>query len=421
MKHIIMLLLTSFTFILITACGDDSTDSNTTNQGRKDPVVIEKTDNYTTMLKSTDNITVKITNPFNSSAFVNIDIHGVSSNPAFKIDTVNSTCKQIDNSGHIELTLENKAQCVIKYSFTPSLIQTENIEINTSYYNNPKSICGNVTLENIYGVQVSERHVITHYVKDTDGDISPEDIYVTLPNKYDIIISDKKGNQVTTPEFKPVTYPLNLKAGTYPVAELLINNRQKNDVTFIDGCSLGEVTGVNEYINVTDSNKCKIQFNTSKNVTLKLYEKKSDNLKKTYSYKFSTNYNTMYNIQEPHTSNEHYVPIELEYYTNYKTMNNNYSVIAFNNTKPVEYFFTGIDSQNFEIKPTKYQGCIIRNNTISTEIGSPACYIYVELKKEYQNQMRTYNASLDIGSKIYKVEAKVLNFLVDEYNTTFCK
>ena len=124
----------------LAACADDDKSSS------NNPPVIDNTETVT--LEFTGEIgkenvnTITFTNPHAVEADLEVYINPVDS--SIKIDTVSSTCDNIVNnynSYNVTSKLAAGESCEVKYTYTPTVLDTALLKLNVDYFKSMATIC----------------------------------------------------------------------------------------------------------------------------------------------------------------------------------------------------------------------------------------------------------------------------------------
>ena len=128
----------------LAACADDDKSSNPPSYD--DPTIIIN-DNHTAKINGTAEKTITFTNPYTSSAELDVYFNNYDSyNSKITIDKTKSTCNFRTNpdgttSNNILHTLQAGESCTLVYNFAPTNLNTELLELSVDYSADIKTIC----------------------------------------------------------------------------------------------------------------------------------------------------------------------------------------------------------------------------------------------------------------------------------------
>ncbi len=178
----------------LAACADD--DKSSDNPPSYDDPTIIINDNHTAKINESAEKTITFTNPFASSAELYAYFNSYNSyNSKITIDKAKSTCNFKTNpdgtiSSDISHTLPVGESCTLVYSFAPTKLDTELLELNVNYSADIKSICPTPdtvpTYEQVMNSSRYEEWYIYNYAEDSNGNKSPEYINVKIPAEYSV-------------------------------------------------------------------------------------------------------------------------------------------------------------------------------------------------------------------------------------------
>lgn len=401
----------------LAACADDDKSSNPPSYD--DPTIIIN-DNHTAKINQTAEKTITFTNPFASSAeldvyFNNYNIY----NSSITIDKTKSTCNFKTNpdgtiiSNDISHTLQAGEFCTLVYSFAPTKLDTELLKLSVDYRADIKTICPAPdtvpTYEQVRNSSRYEEWYIYNYAEDSNGNKSPEYINVEIPAEW--IVS---GSMIDTARFDSNSQDFNLSAkkGEYSFniygGELQSNNAD---------CSIKDNT-----LTVNNDNGCSLKITTSSYVSSPIKFIPTQEGNPYYNVNVDLNSKYQYSIVNP---NQDYSGFYPDYYATQQVENTDFYVgILQNNEKITSYEITGTNKDKFKVAQTKHNGCTVTYKEISIPAGQENCFFTVEIADitESGDFTATLNTTSSTGStNTYNIKSTVSLLTIRDMLQNYCK
>lgn len=402
----------------LAACADDDKSSNPPSYD--DPTIIIN-DSHTAKIGGTAEKTITFTNPFASSAELDVYFNNYNSyNSSITIDKTKSTCNFRTNTGgttsnDISHTLQASESCTLVYSFAPTKLDTELLKLSVDYRADIKTICPTPdtvpTYEQVRNSSRYEEWYIYNYAEDSNGNKSPEFINVDINTEW--AVSGYTTNYTNT-NTTDATFNLPAKQGTYnyyllPNMELISND---------NNCSVSA-----NKLTVNDNNiVCSLTLKNSVSTTIQFIPTIDTN--PYYNVNVDVNSDYTYSILYPQ-----YAGNTPTFYPEYYISNlsgNTYFYVALltNNEKITSYERTGTNKDKFKVAPTKHNGCTVTDKEISIPAGQENCFFTVEIADitESGDFTATLNTTLSTGStNTYNIKGTVSLLTIQDMLQNYCK
>lgn len=403
----------------LAACADDKSSNNPPSY--YDPTIIIN-DNHTAKINQTAEKTITFTNPFVSSAELEVYFNNYNSynsyNSSITIDKTKSTCNFKTNSdgtisNDISDTLSYGESCILVYSFAPTKLDTELLKLSVDYHADIKTICPTPdtvpTYEQVRNSSRYEKWYIYNYAEDSNGNKSPEYINVEIPAEW--IVYD---SMIDTARFDSNSQDFNLSAkqGEYSFT-IDSGTLESNN----DDCSIKDNT-----LTVNNDNGCSLKITTSSYVNLPIKFIPTQEGNPYYNVNVDLNSKYQYNIVKP---NQDYSGFEPDYYATQQVENTNFYVgILQNNEKITSYKITGTDANKFKVAGTMHNSCTVTDTEISIPEGQENCLFTIEItdKTTTAYYSATLNTTLSTGStNTYNINGTVsLLTILDMMLQNYC-
>lgn len=402
----------------LAACADDDKSSNPPSYD--DPTIIIN-DNHTAKINQTAEKTITFTNPFVSSAELDVYFNNYNSyNSSITIDKTKSTCDFRTNTGgttsnDISHTLQAGESCTLVYSFAPTKLDTELLKLSVDYYADIKTICPTPdTVPSYEQVITRNKYVemyIYNYAVDSNGNKSPEFINVEIPAEWSVTGSNAASlNAVAHTQ----SFDLPAKQGEYSFYNPYGASLKSNN----ENCSI-----LNNTLTVNGNNGCSLTVTATANYVspIKFNPKQEGNPYYNVNVEINTKYT--YNLLDPNNSMygstfgpEYYATnTSEEYYID--------AGILKNGEKITSYEITGTNKDKFKVAPTKHNGC-----TVGTEISIPAgqenCFFTIEITDitTTADYTATLNTTSSTGStNTYNINGTVSLHTIEDALLNYCK
>lgn len=412
----------------LAACADDNKSSNNP-PSYGDPTIIIN-DNHTAKINQTAEKTITFTNPFVSSAELDVSFnnynHYNSYNSSITIDKTKSTCNFKTNSdgttsNDILHTLQAGKSCTLVYSFAPTKLDTELLKLSVGYRADIKTICPTPdtvpTYEQVRNSSRYETWYIYNYAEDSNGNKSLEYINVEIPVEWSVTGSNAAYlNAVAHTQ----SFDLPAKEGEYSFYILYGASIQSNN----ENCSILNNTLLNNTLTVNGNNGCSLTVTATANYVeppIKFSPKQEGNPYYNVNVEINTKYT--YNLLDPNNS-MYGSTFEPEYYA--ANTSEEYYIdagILKNGEKITSYEITGTNKDKFKVVPTKHNGCTVTDTEISIPEGQENCFFTIEItdKTTTANYSATLNTTLSTGStNTYNINGTVslltiLDFMLQNY------
>lgn len=396
----------------LAACADDDKSSS------NNPPVIDNSETVT--LEFTGEIgkenvnTITFTNPHDVEADLEAYINPVDS--SIKIDTVSSTCDNIVNnynSYNVTSKLAAGKSCEVKYTYTPTGLDTALLELNVDYFKSMTAICPTTdTVPSYEQVMTRNKYVemyIYNYAVDSNGNKSPEHINIEIPVEWSVTGSNAASlNAVAHTQ----SFDLPAKQGEYSFYNPYGASLKSNN----ENCSI-----LNNTLTVNGNNGCSLTVTATANYVspIKFSPKQEGN----------PYYNVNVNINSNYTYNLLSAPYSTTFYPEYFATNlsgNTYFYVALltNNEKITSYEITGTNKDKFKVASTKHNGCTVTDTEISIPEGQDNCFYTIEITDI--SKTAEYTAALnttlsDGATQNYNIEGTVSLLTIEDYLVNYCK
>ena len=408
----------------LAACADDNKSSN--NPPSYDDPTIIINDNHTAKINQTAEKTITFTNPFVSSAELDVSFNNYNNNNSYNssitIDKTKSTCNFKTNpdgtiSNDISDTLSYGESCILVYSFAPTKLDTELLKLSVDYRADIKTICPTPdtvpTYEQVRNSNRYEEWYIYNYAEDSNGNKSPEYINVEIPAEWTV-----SGSMIDITDFvsNSQDFSLPAKQGEYSFniysGKLDSNNKD---------CSISNDSYNTYTLSVKNNNGCSLKVTTASSSMphIKFSPKQEGN--PYYNVNVDLNSKYQYNIVNP---NQDYSGFEPEYYATQQVENTYFYVgILQNNEKITSYKITGTDANKFKVAGTMHNSCTVTDTEISIPEGQENCFFTIEITdiSTTAYYTATLNTTLSTGAtQNYNIGGTVslltiLDFMLQNY------
>ena len=396
----------------LAACADDNKSSNNPPIDNSETVTLE----YTGEIGKENVKTITFTNPHAVEADLEVYINPTDS--TIKIDTVSSTCDNIVNnynSYNVTSKLAAGESCEVKYTYTPTNLDTALLKLNVDYFKSMATICPTPdTVPSYEQVITRNKYVemyIYNYAVDSNGNKSPEHINITIPVEWSVTGSNAASlNAVSNTQ----SFDLPAKKGEYSFYNLYGASIQSNN----ENCSI-----LNNTLTVNGNNGCSLTVTATANYVspIKFSPKQVGN----------PYYNVNVDIDEKYTydvlvpTNMYTPEFQPEYIASNIGENTYFDAgILKNGEKITSYEITGTNKDKFKVAPTKHNGCTITDTEISIQEGQENCFFTIEItdKTTTANYSATLNTTLSTGStNTYNIVGTVSLLTIQDMLQNYCK
>ena len=425
MKKLQNLMFACLLILGLAACADDNKSSNNP-PSYGDPTIIIN-DNHTAKINQTAEKTITFTNPFVSSAELDVSFNNYNNynsyNSSITIDKTKSTCNFKTNSdgttsNDILHTLQAGESCTLVYNFAPTYLNTELLKLRVDYRADIKTICPTPdtvpTYEQVRNSNRYEEWYIYNYAEDSNGNKSPEYINVEIPAEWTV-----SGSMIDITDFVSNSQDFNLpaKQGEYLFniySGKLESNNNKD-------CSISNDSYNTYTLSVKNNNGCSLKVTTASSSMphIKFSPKQEGN--PYYNVNVDLNSKYQYNIVNP---NQDYSGFYPEYYATQQVENTYFYVgILQNNEKITSYKITGTYANKFKVAGTMHNSCTLTDTEISIPEGQENCFFTIEItdKTTTAYYTATLNTTLSTGAtQNYNIGGTVslltiLDFMLQNY------
>lgn len=425
MKKLQNLMFACLLTLGLAACADDNKSSNNP-PSYGDPTIIIN-DNHTAKINQTAEKTITFTNPFVSSAELDVSFNNNNNynsyNSSITIDKTKSTCNFKTNSdgttsNDILHTLQAGESCTLVYNFAPTYLNTELLKLRVDYRADIKTICPTPdtvpTYEQVRNSNRYEEWYIYNYAEDSNGNKSPEYINVEIPAEWTV-----SGSMIDITDFVSNSQDFNLpaKQGEYLFniySGKLESNNNKD-------CSISNDSYNTYTLSVKNNNGCSLKVTTASSSMphIKFSPKQEGN--PYYNVNVDLNSKYQYNIVNP---NQDYSGFYPEYYATQQVENTYFYVgILQNNEKITSYKITGTYANKFKVAGTMHNSCTVTDTEISIPEGQENCFFTIEItdKTTTAYYTATLNTTLSTGAtQNYNIGGTVslltiLDFMLQNY------
>ncbi|MCI6474101.1 MAG: hypothetical protein MSA07_00200 [Mucispirillum sp.] len=408
MKKLQNLIFACLLTLGLAACANDDKSSNAAPIINTDE---EVTLSFEAKLNESAENTITFTNPHLTDADLEASIY--SYEPSIVIDTVNTTCDNIENINNnytITSRLAAGGSCEIKYTYTPTQFATKALELNIDYNKVYEAVCPTPnyvpSLEQAMTANKYVNMTIYNYAVDRNGTTSPDIINVEINPEWNV-----SGNLMnyTNPAPYSQTFNLPAKKGTYYFYSIELTSNDNN-------CSISGST-----LTVNNDNGCSLTLKTSQpyDTTIQFTPKEEAN--PYYNVNVNINSNYTYNLLNAPYSNT----FRPEYVaTNLSGDTYIYAGLLSNNEKITSYEITGTNKDKFKVASTKHNGCTVTDTEISIPAGQENCFFTVEIAdiKESGDFTATLNTTSSTnGSQTYNIQGEVSLLTLNDMLLTYCQ
>ena len=422
MKKLQNLMFACLLILGLAACADDNKSSNNP-PSYGDPTIIIN-DNHTAKINQTAEKTITFTNPFVSSAELDVSFNNNNNynsyNSSITIDKTKSTCNFKTNSdgttsNDILHTLQAGESCTLVYSFAPTKLDTELLKLSVDYRADIKTICPTPdtvpTYEQVRNSSRYEKWYIYNYAEDSNGNKSPEYINVEIPAEWSVTGSNAASlNAVSNTQ----SFDLPAKQDEYSFNNPYGASLKSNN----ENCSI-----LNNTLTVNGNNGCSLTVTATANYVeppIKFSPKQEGNPYYNVNVEINTKYT--YNLLDP--NNMYGSKFEPEYYA--ANISEEYNIdagILKNGEKITSYEITGTDANKFKVAPTKHNSCTVTDTEISIPEGQDNCFYTIEItdKTTTAYYTATLNTTLSTGAtQNYNIGGivsllTILDFMLQNY------
>lgn len=421
MKKLQNLMFACLLTLGLAACADDNKSSNNP-PSYGDPTIIIN-DNHTAKINQTAEKTITFTNPFVSSAELDVSFNNYNIyTSSITIDKAKSTCNFKTNPGgttsnDISYTLQAGESCTLVYSFAPTKLDTELLKLSVDYRADIKTICPTPdtvpTYEQVRNSNRYEEWYIYNYAEDSNGNKSPEYINVEIPAEWTV-----SGSMIDITDFVSNSQDFNLpaKQGEYSFT-ISSGTLESNN----DDCSISNDSYNTYTLSVKNNNGCSLKVTTASSSMphIKFSPKQEGN--PYYNVNVDLNSKYQYNIVNP---NQDYSGFYPEYYATQQVENTYFYVgILQNNEKITSYKITGTYANKFKVAGTMHNSCTVTDTEISIPEGQENCFFTIEItdKTTTAYYTATLNTTLSTGAtQNYNIGGTVslltiLDFMLQNY------
>ncbi len=396
----------------LAACADDDKSSS------NNPPVIDNSETVT--LEFTGEIgkenvnTITFTNPHDVEAdleaYINI------ADRSIQLVSESSTCDQITmNYGNYNVTSKLAAgeSCEVKYTYTPTGLNTALLELNVDYFKSMTAICPTTdTVPSYEQVMTRNKYVemyIYNYAVDSNGNKSPEHINIEIPVEWSVTGSNAASlNAVAHTQ----SFDLPAKQGEYSFYNPYGASLKSNN----EDCSI-----LNNTLTVNGNNGCSLTVTATANYVspIKFSPKQEGN----------PYYNVNINLKSNYTYNLLSAPYSTTFYPEYIATNLSgdtyiYASVLSNNEKITSYEITGTNKDKFKVAPTKHNGCTVTGTEISIPEGQDNCFYTIEITDitTTADYTAALNTTLSTGAtQNYNIEGTVSLLTIEDALLNYCK
>lgn len=402
----------------LAACADD--DKSSDNPPSYDDPTIIINDNHTAKINESAEKTITFTNPFASSAELYAYFNSYNSyNSKITIDKAKSTCNFKTNpdgtiSSDISHTLPVGESCTLVYSFAPTKLDTELLELNVNYSADIKSICPTPdtvpTYEQVMNSSRYEEWYIYNYAEDSNGNKSPEYINIEIPAEYSVSGNISNLNLVSYEK----DFNLPAKKGDYTF-NIYGATLTSND----DKCSISNDT-YPKTLTVKNDSGCSLKVKANSYISpIKFTPKQEGN--PYYNVNIEINAKYYYNILDATNYIKTFQP---EYYATSSGNTDFYAGILKNGEKITSYEITGTNKDKFKVAGTMHNSCTVTDTEISIPEGQENCFFTVELAdiSKSGNYIAELNTTLKTGAtQTYNINGTVSLLTIQDVLQNYCK
>lgn len=409
MKKLQNLIFACLLTLGLAACANDDKSSNAAPIINTDE---EVTKSFEAKLNESAENTITFTNPHLTDANLEATIY--SYEPSIVIDTVNTTCNNIENINNnytITSRLAAGESCEIKYTYTPTQFATKALELDIDYRKVYEAVCPTPnyvpSIEQAMTINKYVNMTIYNYAVDSNGTTSPDIINVEINPKWNVS-GWTNGYTNSTPYSK--TFNLPAKKGEYSFNNYGIELTSNNNNCSISGSTL----------TVNNDNGCSITYSTTiANIT---------------SIQFSPEEaNPYYNVNVNINSNYTYDLLSAPYYNTFRPEYDATNLsgdtyidagLLSNNEKITSYEIIGTNKDKFKVASTKHNGCTVTDTEISIPANQENCFFTVEIAdiKESGDFTATLKTTSSTnGSQTYNIQGEVSLLTLNDKLLTYCQ
>lgn len=401
----------------LAACADD--DKSSDNPPSYDDPTIIINDNHTAKINESAEKTITFTNPYNLSTNLDVYFNNYNSyNSKITIDKAKSTCNFKTNpdgtsSNNISHTLPVGESCTLVYSFAPTKLDTELLELNVDYSADIKSICPTPetvpTYEQVMNSSRYENWYIYNYAEDSNGNKSPEYINIEIPAEYSVSGNIANLNLVSYEK----DFNLPAKKGDYTF-NIYGATLTSND----DKCSISNDT-YTKTLTVKNDNGCSLKVKANSYISpIKFTPKQEGN--PYYNVNIEINAKYSYNILGENYNNT----FQPEYYAASGENTYFYAGLLKDGEEVTSHEITGTDAGKFKVAKTKHNSCNIADKKISIPDGQKSCFFTVDLADTSKdgNYTAVLNTTLKTGAtQTYNINGTVSLLTIQDVLQNYCK
>lgn len=396
----------------LAACADD--DKSSANN----PPVIDNTETVT--LEFTGEIgkenvnTITFTNPHDVEAdleaYINI------ADRSIQLVSESSTCDQITmNYGNYNVTSKLAAgeSCEVKYTYTPTGLNTALLELNVDYFKSMTAICPTTdTVPSYEQVMTRNKYVemyIYNYAVDSNGNKSPEHINIEIPVEWSVTGSNAASlNAVAHTQ----SFDLPAKQGEYSFYNPYGASLKSNN----ENCSI-----LNNTLTVNGNNGCSLTVTATANYV--------SPIKFSPKQKGNPYYNVNINLKSNYTYNLLSAPYSTTFYPEYIATNLSgdtyiYASVLTNNEKITSYEITGTNKDKFKVAGTIHNSCTVTDTEISIPEGQQNCFFTIEITDiaTTANYTAVLNTTSSTGAaQTYNINGTVSLLTIQDMLQNYCQ
>lgn len=395
----------------LAACADD--DKSSANN----PPVIDNSETVT--LEFTGEIgkenvnTITFTNPHDVEAdleaYINI------ADRSIQLVSESSTCDQITmNYGNYNVTSKLAAgkSCEVKYTYTPTGLDTALLELNVDYFKSMTAICPTTdTVPSYEQVITRNKYVemyIYNYAVDSNGNKSPEFINIEIPAEWSVTGNNASSlNAVSHIQ----SFDLPAKQGEYYISGIYGASIQSNN----ENCSI-----LNNTLTVNGNNGCSLTVTATANYVspIKFSPKQEGNPYYNVNVEIAEKY--AYRLLDSNVNT-----FQPEYQAASVGENTYFDAgVLKNGEKITTYEITGTNADKFKVAGTMHNSCIVTDTEISIPEGQQSCFFTVEFAdfSTGGNYTAALNATLNTGSiNTYNIDGWASILTVNDILQNYCK
>lgn len=398
----------------LAACADDdkSSSNNPPVTDNSETVTLEFTGEIG---KETVN-TITFTNPHAVEADLEVYINPVDS--SIKIDTAGSSCDNIVNnynSYNVTSKLAAGESCEVKYTYTPTGLDTALLKLNVDYFKSMATICPTPdtvpSYEQLMTINKYVEMYIYNYAVDSNGNKSPEHINITIPVEWSVTGTNAASlNAVAHTQ----SFDLPAKQGEYSFYNPYGASIQSNN----ENCSI-----LNNTLTVNGNNGCSLTVTATANYVspIKFTPKQEGNPYYNVNVEIDEKYT--YDVLEP---NNMYVPTFRPEYIATNLSGTTYFNVAVlkNNEKITSYEISGTNADKFKVAGTMHNSCTVTDTEISIPEGKSNCFYNIEITDisttaEYTATLNTTSSTGAVQN--YNIEGTVSLLTIEDYILNYCK